>query len=56
MSGCLNYVKQNYKTILMIGMILLLLPLLPMAVEMIFRTGTYVGTGIRMIGVHGMCF
>jgi len=56
MPSCLNYVKNNYKTIFMIGIILLLLPLIPTIIEMIFQVGTYVGTWIRMIGTHGACF
>lgn len=40
----------------MIGILLLLIPLLPIAIEMLFHTGTYVGTWIRMIGTHGACF
>lgn len=56
MPGCLNYVKNNYKLLLTIGIILLLLPLMPTIVEMIFQIGTYVGTWIRMIGIHGACF
>lgn len=56
MSNYLNYVKNNYKIILTIGIILLILPLLPTMIEMIFQVGTYVGTWIRMIGTNGMCF
>lgn len=48
-------IKKNYKTILMIGLIILLIPLVPIMIEIIFKLGNYVGTLIRMIGTNGMC-
>ena len=50
-----NTLRKNYKLIIGIGVGLILLPLFPLMLEMIYSLGTYVGTFIRQIGTNGMC-
>ena len=52
----LALIKNNYKTILLVGISIILLPLIPIVTEIIFKFGNIVGTFIRAFGTNGICF
>lgn len=50
-----SIIKRNYKLIIGVMIFLVLLPLFPLIIEIIFTAGNFVGTMIRQIGTHGVC-
>ena len=55
----LNQVWSNHKTLILLGLSLLLipfiLPMISMLMHFLFTIGTYVGTWIRSISEVGLC-
>lgn len=51
-----DFLKNHYKPILYIGISLIILPLVPVFIEMLLKLGQAIGTWIRLLGTNGMCF
>lgn len=51
-----NVIKKHYKVIIAVMLGLVLLPLMPIVIEIIFKTGNIVGTLVRQVGTNGLCF
>jgi type III secretory pathway component EscV len=55
MSNVITNIKKNYKTILLLVVFLVCLPLITTLVDIIFTYGTYVGSYARLIIDKGFC-
>jgi len=51
-----SFIKNNYKIILSIIFVILLIFVSPILIEIIFKSGNIIGTMIRTYGTKGICF
>lgn len=56
MSTLKSLTKKNYKDILLVASVMILMPVISLITEIIYHYGTYVGTFIRNIVENGACF
>lgn len=50
-----DLIRSHYKPILYTGIAALVLPLVPVIIEVLLKFGQSVGTWIRLFGTNGMC-